>query len=187
MYSSKEAKVLLENLVLLEDFEWNLFLHRICDHLCARLKLVDLYALYPRQIRDHPFSKYVSICITLIRSVLKCEVEAETVVAGLDKTFQQVLTERRTEVLQALKEENVFGGEARLSDFDWAVRLILGSDTMSSIMKPICQLQLQVDHPCPCTGTREPAQISCIELSTDELDSLIGSLENALTAYEKFN
>ncbi len=90
MYFNKEAKVLLANLMLLEDFDWNLFLHRICDHLCARLELVDLYALYPRQIRDRPFSKYVSICITLVRTFLKCEAEAETTVDELDKTFQQV-------------------------------------------------------------------------------------------------
>ena len=64
----------------------------------------------------------------------------------------------------------------RLKDFDWSVRLVLSSNKVSGLRKPLLQLKLdrelvngQVDE-------------NLVELDEEELDKLLASLKQAKAA-----
>mmetsp|Transcript_13964 Transcript_13964/g.52148 ORF Transcript_13964/g.52148 Transcript_13964/m.52148 type:complete len:81 (+) Transcript_13964:85-327(+) len=57
-----------------------------------------------------------------------------------------------------------------LEDFDWSVKLVLASSSLSSMQKPLLQLQMTTAGP-------EGLQDSIIELDSEELDALLQTCE----------
>ncbi|KAG0426994.1 hypothetical protein HPB47_025921 [Ixodes persulcatus] len=87
------------------------------------------------------------------------------------KAAARAVLERRSDsVLRHLLLGTVSG--PLLTDFDWAVKLVLGSDRVSSLGVPLAALDLCLrDH----TGPRR----LCLELGSAELLALVGALEAA--------
>ncbi len=72
--------------------------------------------------------------------------------------------------------EEMGSSYGRLKDFDWSVRLVLSSNKVSGLRKPLLQLKLdrelvngQVDE-------------NLVELDEEELDKLLASLKQAKAA-----
>jgi len=60
-----------------------------------------------------------------------------------------------------------------LKDFDWSVRLVLSSDKVSGLRKPVLMLRLDTTN-ADCS-----VQETLIELDTEEAASLIQALKTA--------
>jgi hypothetical protein len=65
------------------------------------------------------------------------------------------------------------GSYSYLKDFDWSIRLILSSDKISGLRKPVLLLKLESQTP------NGKIQENTIELNTKELENLITSLKKA--------
>lgn len=97
----------------------------------------------------------------------------------LPATHQAVVhkvTESRREDItrQRLHKTDAIGARV-LTDLDWSVKLVLGSDTVASLGVPLANLNLTVgDH------------VLCMELSIAEVELLMASLEAAHKAVTQF-
>ena len=60
-----------------------------------------------------------------------------------------------------------------LKDFDWSVRLVLSTDTISTLRKPLLMLRFEANLPDGSTKTQ------ILELTTDELKGFLDSLKAA--------
>ncbi|KAM7302922.1 COMM domain-containing protein 8 [Ixodes scapularis] len=81
-----------------------------------------------------------------------------------------VLERRSDSVLRHLLLGTVSG--PFLTDFDWAVKLVLGSDRVSSLGVPLTALEL-------CLRDQTGPRRLCLELGSAELLALVGALEAA--------
>jgi len=66
-----------------------------------------------------------------------------------------------------------------LQDFDWSTRLVLSSDKISGLRKPIVQLKLDTS---PSDGTLRE---TLLEMDLKELKILLSSLKSAQAAVQK--
>ncbi|XP_021018243.1 COMM domain-containing protein 8 [Mus caroli] len=82
------------------------------------------------------------------------------------------LKSRRNEIKQALLGEIVDISCAQLQDFDWQLKLALSSDKIATLQMPLLNLHLDVKE----DGKVKPYSV---EMSKEELQSLISSLEAA--------
>ncbi|XP_038947639.1 COMM domain-containing protein 8 isoform X1 [Rattus norvegicus] len=82
------------------------------------------------------------------------------------------LKSRKNEIKQALLGEIVDISCAQLQDFDWQLKLALSSDKIATLQMPLLNLHLDVKE----DGEVKPYSV---EMSKEELQSLISSLEAA--------
>eukprot|EP01032_Pedospumella_encystans_P016883 gene16883-19242_t len=69
------------------------------------------------------------------------------------------------------------GSYGYLRDFDWSVRMILSSDKLSGLGKPVVQLKLDTT-----SGSDAQVQENVVELDLNELTSLLKALKSAQAA-----
>eukprot|EP01032_Pedospumella_encystans_P018606 gene18606-21175_t len=69
------------------------------------------------------------------------------------------------------------GSYGYLRDFDWSVRMILSSDKLSGLGKPVVQLKLDTT-----SGSDAQVQENVVELDFNELTSLLKALKSAQAA-----
>lgn len=79
-----------------------------------------------------------------------------------------------------LHQADAIGG-AVLADFDWSVRLVVGSDKVASLGVPLAQLSLALSRP----GEPRHQDVS-LEMGTAEVERLIAALEAAHKAVLQF-
>ncbi|CAH1258618.1 COMMD8 [Branchiostoma lanceolatum] len=95
---------------------------------------------------------------------------------GLDsdhqQCFLQVITSRKEDIRLALISATAAISQGALEDLDWQVKLVLSSDKISSVQKPVLGLDLAVNK----EGQRESLSL---ELSQEEVASLVTQLEAA--------
>uniref|UniRef100_A0A8C6GR12 COMM domain containing 8 n=1 Tax=Mus spicilegus TaxID=10103 RepID=A0A8C6GR12_MUSSI len=82
------------------------------------------------------------------------------------------LKSRRNEIKQALLGEIVDISCAQLQDFDWQLKLALSSDKIATLQMPLLNLHLDVKED-------DKVKPYTVEMSKEELQSLISSLEAA--------
>eukprot|EP01104_Vermistella_antarctica_P004283 TRINITY_DN14767_c0_g1_i1.p3 TRINITY_DN14767_c0_g1~~TRINITY_DN14767_c0_g1_i1.p3 ORF type:complete len:214 (-),score=54.55 TRINITY_DN14767_c0_g1_i1:1106-1747(-) len=89
---------------------------------------------------------------------------------------------RLREVRAALSEDGSKIARSHLADFDWKVHLSMSSDKISSLQEPVLLLNLSLSEN-DASGDKSEGGVKkrdvLLELSKDELDSLIESLESA--------
>ncbi|XP_066603051.1 COMM domain-containing protein 8-like [Prorops nasuta] len=81
---------------------------------------------------------------------------------------------RREQLLKALIKENSKRKRDTLIDFDWRIKLIMGSSKMASLREPLLQLDLILED-------KENQHIKCIELDKDELEIIINTLNSSIS------
>lgn len=202
MHLTTESILALETLFVQKKNDFKVLLEKICDNICGRVDLQELKAFFPSSK-----GKYVYALKNLIETILfKSNSDDFSEIDQFDyflesetnQTVREVLKTRKDELLYALRENITLLGEPILIDFDWAVKITLGSDTICAStaekkgnedsMQPICQLQLRVDNNLnnlnSSSNSRGSPHISSLELNGNELDNLIVCLEEALIACE---
>lgn len=83
-------------------------------------------------------------------------------------TCLKVRREQLTDAL--LKEYSKEKGETVI-DFDWRLKLVMGSSKLASLREPLLQLDLVVEN-------KESTRILGLELNKDELDMFINAMES---------
>eukprot|EP01038_Epipyxis_sp_PR26KG_P012894 gene12894-17278_t len=71
------------------------------------------------------------------------------------------------------------GSYQSLRDFDWSMRLILSSDKLSSLQKPILQLKLDIE------SADKSITNQILEMDINEINSLLEGLKSAQKALQK--
>ncbi|XP_033231432.1 COMM domain-containing protein 8-like [Belonocnema kinseyi] len=80
---------------------------------------------------------------------------------------------RREQLTDALLRKQSKNCVPTLRDFDWRLKLVMGSSKMASLREPLLQLDLMVEE-------KENERLLGMELNKDELDMVINSLESAV-------
>lgn len=87
------------------------------------------------------------------------------------KTFSDVITQRRSDIANALRSSSL--SENRLTDFDWQLKLVMSSDKVSNIQEPVVAVNLALQNSHGQNRNRS------IEMSKDDLQKLLSSIEAA--------
>ncbi|XP_054003790.1 COMM domain-containing protein 8-like [Hylaeus anthracinus] len=80
------------------------------------------------------------------------------------------LKARREQLTDALLKEHSKEKYETLIDFDWRLKLIMGSSKLSSLRESLLQLDLVVEN-------RDAKRILSLELNKDELETFISAIE----------
>ncbi|KAJ3613520.1 hypothetical protein NHX12_019767 [Muraenolepis orangiensis] len=157
--------------------------HQVVDGLCGR----DPPGRDPPAVLDHggdawslgEWRELTQGLASLFRHTAGDDCSDEEVLAGLrdvspghGEAVLSVLRARREEIRQGLLQRTHLTSSSTLQDFDWQLKLALSSDKMSSLQTPLLTLRLDVRE----EGRLRPV---AIEMSRDELHTLISSLEAA--------
>jgi hypothetical protein len=97
--------------------------------------------------------------------------ELKSLPAELMEKVSQAVSARGGEVEQKVRSEASWFGDRQLVDFDYDVRLVLGSDKLSGIRYPVCTLKLVLQ------GVGGDSEVVDVELSTEELQKLLSTLD----------
>lgn len=95
--------------------------------------------------------------------------------AAVEKVWER----RSSEILQVLLKETDSISGAVLTDFDWNVKLVLGSDKVASLGVPLAGLDLWLSH-------RSERRHVSLEMTSSELLRLINAVEAAHKAALQF-
>nr|XP_033802012.1 COMM domain-containing protein 8 isoform X2 [Geotrypetes seraphini] len=153
------------------------FLHKIIDGICGRTQ--PQYQDYGSLWNLTEWLEVLEEIATLFKMMVgqnMSEEEAFKQLDGLNLSHQQAIMKclkgRKEEIKQALVEKSNAMSSAHLQDFDWQLKLALSSDKISMLQMPLVNLDLDV---------RENDKIKSvsIEMSKEELQNLINSLESA--------
>ena len=94
--------------------------------------------------------------------------------------FNVLLREHIVTLFQHLRQMSTSGelgsSYGKLKDFDWSVRLVLSSNKVAGLRKPL--LQLKLDRELPNGQIDE----NLLELDEEEVDKLLASLKEAKAA-----
>ncbi|XP_077554288.1 COMM domain-containing protein 8-like [Haemaphysalis longicornis] len=108
-------------------------------------------------------------------------VSLEFLPAGHQAAVRKVAKNRREDIDRCLLHQTDAIGGAVLADFDWSVRLVVGSDKVASLGVPLAQLSLALSRP----GEPKLQDVS-LEMGTAEVERLIAALEAAHKAVLQF-
>lgn len=92
--------------------------------------------------------------------------------ADLAQLVAECLWVRRDEIREELVKESCNISQASLTDFDWKLKLVMSSDKLGSIQRPVLDLDLDISE----NGHRRKEQL---ELTKEELEALLSSLDAA--------
>eukprot|EP00053_Salpingoeca_punica_P005268 m.53403 g.53403 ORF g.53403 m.53403 type:complete len:194 (-) comp13160_c0_seq1:566-1147(-) len=88
-------------------------------------------------------------------------------------TLTECIAARKTELSDALLRETASIASPVLTNFDWKLQMVMGSDKISSVRQSVVQLDLQVKQ---LDGSHKHTQL---EMDEQELDAFIAKLEEA--------
>lgn len=97
--------------------------------------------------------------------------ELKLLPAELMERVSKAVSSRGGEMENKTRREVSTFGDKSLVDFDYDVRLVLGSDKLSGIRYPVCTLKLVLE------GVGGESEVVDVELSTEELQTLLGTLD----------
>uniref|UniRef100_H0X9U8 COMM domain containing 8 n=2 Tax=Otolemur garnettii TaxID=30611 RepID=H0X9U8_OTOGA len=152
-------------------------LHKIIDGICGRA--YPLYQDYHSVWESKEWMHVLEDIIRFFKTVVGKTLSDEEILQQLNQvnSFHQeaimkCLKSRREELKQALLGEVIDISSAQLQDFDWQLKLALSSDKIATLQMPLLNLHLDVKE----NGEVKPYSV---EMSKEELQSLISSLEAA--------
>mmetsp|Transcript_16113 Transcript_16113/g.27192 ORF Transcript_16113/g.27192 Transcript_16113/m.27192 type:complete len:80 (+) Transcript_16113:84-323(+) len=70
-----------------------------------------------------------------------------------------------------------------LCDFDWSLRMVLSSDKLSGLGKPLLQLKLDTTGTSKCDSDNKREHL--VELDKNELNKLLKELKNAQAVVQR--
>lgn len=94
------------------------------------------------------------------------------------KMVIDVITLRGPEIKQSLISSSCAISDSHLKDFDWKLKMTLSSDKLSNIKQPLATLDLHLQK-------NKKREVHSTEMSRQELDKLITSLEGANKAVQQ--
>uniref|UniRef100_A0A8C9AP47 COMM domain containing 8 n=1 Tax=Prolemur simus TaxID=1328070 RepID=A0A8C9AP47_PROSS len=152
-------------------------LHKIIDGICGRA--YPLYQDYHSVWESKEWMNVLEDITKFFKVVVGKNLSDEEIFQQLNQlnSFHQeaimkCLKSRKDEIKQALLGEIVDISSAQLLDFDWQLKLALSSDKIAALQMPLLNLHLDVKE----NGEVKPY---CIEMSKEELQNLIHSMEAA--------
>ena len=176
----------MESLALLDDPIS--FLHTAIDRLCGRAHQ-DLALSAGRGVPESVKAQDLcDVCSAFFQKVvgkdfddeqIAAELQAGGLTAELHAAVVEVVRGRQTEVKAALERHAVEISNAHLTDFDWSLRLVLASDKLSHVRKPIVLLKLFLSD---ASGSARRDLI--VELGKAELDKLLDDCSNINTVLQ---
>ncbi|KAK2579543.1 hypothetical protein KPH14_010842 [Odynerus spinipes] len=107
-------------------------------------------------------------CLYLIEE--KMPAEYHDLPEAIQKNILTCLKIRQEQLTRALLMEHSKRKLQTLVDFDWRLKLVMGTSKMASLREPLLQLDL-------ITEDREARRIIDVEMNKDELDTLITTME----------
>ena len=125
------------------------------------------------------FKRYIGNALALKQ--INSELSGLGLEAAVIEDILNVLEVRREETLQILKSNVSKISSFYLKDFDWSVRLILSSDSISELQEPVLQLHFKKVS----TDTNSLSN-STWELSKSQLDSVLVQFQEIIKQLEKF-
>ncbi|XP_008578396.1 PREDICTED: COMM domain-containing protein 8 [Galeopterus variegatus] len=153
------------------------FLHKIIDGICGRA--YPLYQDYHSVWDSTEWMHILEDITKFFKAVVGKNLSDEEIFQQLNQlnSFHQeaimkCLKSRKDEIKQALLGEIVDISSAQLQDFDWQLKLALSSDKIATLQMPLLNLHLDIKE----NGEVKPYSV---EMSKEELQSLINSLEAA--------
>ncbi|XP_065190191.1 COMM domain-containing protein 8-like [Sycon ciliatum] len=155
------------------------FIHGVADDWCSRgsPRYQDYGKVWPIvEWKDAVEAGRQLVSVSIGKSKSKEEIVALLSEAGVEDDVAQAaasaLEARRDDVLRALKANSATISRSHLKDFDWRVQLMMSSDKLASVRKPVVSVDLSLD------GHSGPQKVA-LELDKEELKQMIQSLENA--------
>ncbi|XP_076673463.1 COMM domain-containing protein 8 [Andrena cerasifolii] len=88
----------------------------------------------------------------------------------IQETILTCLRVRREQLTDALLKEYSKEKCDTLTDFDWRLKLVMGSSKLASLREPLLQLDLMVEN-------KETKRMLGLELNKDELETFINAME----------
>ncbi|KZC14100.1 PREDICTED: COMM domain-containing protein 8-like [Dufourea novaeangliae] len=88
----------------------------------------------------------------------------------IQQSILTCLKVRRDQLTNALLKECSKEKHETLVDFDWRLKLVMGSSKLASLREPLLQLDLMIEN-------KEKKRILGLELNKDELETFINAVE----------
>lgn len=152
-------------------------LHGIIDRVCGRP--LFSYKTFDTVWSLEEWFELTELLCTFFKSSASDSVVKDDVyvkLKGLDEQkkdlFWTVLTVRRHELCNSLKDRTLAISRAQLKDFDWRVKLVMSSDKLATIQQPLVTVDFDVK-------TQSGNQAVVVEMDKNELRKFIASLEAA--------
>ncbi|KAL5499894.1 hypothetical protein EMCRGX_G011362 [Ephydatia muelleri] len=155
------------------------FVHGAINDVCGKIGL--RYEDYAKSISLSDYSKLKNSLEKVIRKVSRQSIEKQEVTktlseqgagADLAQLIAECLWVRKEEIREQLAMDSCNISQAYLSDFDWKLKLVMSSDKLGSIQRPVLDLDLDISE----GGEKRREQL---ELTQEELEALLSSLDAA--------
>ncbi|XP_017891719.1 COMM domain-containing protein 8-like [Ceratina calcarata] len=154
------------------------FLHACADEICGRpgptySKFVNGMD-WSREEYEETY-KLISMLLRNPSSLHLIEEKMPQEYHELPEQIQQnilsCLKVRREQLVDALSEDYSREKHDTVTDFDWRLKLVMGSSKLAALREPLLQLDLTVE-------SKESRQILGLELNKDELDTFMNAMES---------
>ncbi|XP_016062377.1 PREDICTED: COMM domain-containing protein 8 isoform X1 [Miniopterus natalensis] len=159
-------------------------LHKIIDGICGRT--YPLHQDYQNVWDSTEWMHVLEDITKFFKAIVGKNLSDEEISQQLNQlnsshqeAIMKCLKSRKDEIKQALLNEVVDISSAQLQDFDWQLKLALSSDKIATLQTPLLNLHLDVKE----NGEVKPYSI---EMSKEELQNLINSLEAANKVIRQF-
>lgn len=121
------------------------------------------------------------------RGLSAAQIEADLQAAGVDaanadklsKAMHEIVLAWCPEIERALERKTTEISSGTLEDFDWSLRLCMGSDQLSTLRRPLLLLSLTIRKPDGIVEKRT------LELSRQELDKMMNNFGDIATCIGK--
>jgi|TARA_B110000208_G_C11604635_1_gene371368 hypothetical protein len=126
-----------------------------------------------------------AVMIEMVRRKLsKSQIAADLSAVGVESaetlaaTLYSIVDDRRNEIERALAKRTSLISAGTLEDFDWSLRMVMGSDQLSTLRQPLLLLSLTIRN------TNGQVVHKTLELDKERLDSMLksfGSIHEVLS------
>lgn len=162
------------------------FLHALMDQLCGQERSLSsfggVFLISPIQ---EAYKKFI-IRVASAAPIGKQEIAKKLAEAGLAQAHAELLAQaieaRKPELQERFKEQSsAIGVPQHLEDFDWSLRLVLGSDRLMGMREPRLLLKFSLRD---ANGRSEGHQL---ELDADQLDHLLAKFGDVQGIVQQFS
>ena len=94
------------------------------------------------------------------------------VAKALAATLYTIVDDRRIEIDRALAKKTTLISAGTLEDFDWSLRLVMGSDQLSTLRQPLLLLSLTIRN------TNGEIEHKTLELDQERLNTMLETFDN---------
>lgn len=181
----EEREANLSSLTLLSKCPSNKIsklLHSIVDGVCDKKTSVsyeDFSGVWPS--RDEWWSVTAALKDVVQRAIKHgswtmdelTTMLGDSVSVEVRRAIHDCLEVRSQDIRQVFLENTCAVGGPILTDFDWQLKLVLGSDKVANVREPLASVSLRI------LDERDKERNVLLEMNKDELSTLIASLESA--------